>query len=399
MKKKIIYSIAGFVLAGAITGCAVSDRQEVISRENEDTDIQQMQQDAAKVDPMEELLRDHYEDYQEEGGEIAFVSDGTVMDGGYNEVIYEGVQMYGLAAGVSFSCYNIEEDNFEGHLEIVEHAINKQAKIIVCAGYDFREAVGKLQDSHPEISFLLIDGEPVDADGNPVDLNDNVHCVSFQEEESGYLAGYMAVLEGYRNLGFIGGKKDPAVIRYGHGYLQGIDDASEELELEDVTVNYWYTGTYQSSEKIYEKALKWYEEGTQLIFACGGSLYESVLEAAEEKEGLLIGADVDQCRISDRFLTSAVKDIANAVVISLDNYYAAGRKWSEEFAGKSIRYGAEDNCTGIPILETEWRFKNVTMEKCYEIYTQMKQGKISVSDEILRRPQVSVTVKYVSAGG
>ena len=96
MKKKIIYSIAGFVLAGAITGCAVSDRQEVISRENEDTDIQQMQQDAAKVDPMEELLRDHYEDYQEEGGEIAFVSDGTVMDGGYNEVIYEGVQMYGL---------------------------------------------------------------------------------------------------------------------------------------------------------------------------------------------------------------------------------------------------------------------------------------------------------------
>lgn len=399
MKKNIVYGMAGLVLAGALTGCALLDQQEAVSRENEDTSIQQMQQDAAEVDPMEELLRDHYEDYQEEGGEIAFVSDGTVMDGGYNEVIYEGVQMYGLAAGVSFSCYNIEEDNFQGHLEIVEHAINKQAKIIVCAGYDFKETVGKLQDSYPEVSFLLIDGEPVDAEGNSVDLNDNVHCVSFQEEESGYIAGYVAVLEGYRHLGFIGGKKDPAVIRYGHGYLQGIDDAAKELELEDVTVNYWYAGTYQPSEKIYEKALGWYDEGIDIIFVCGGPIYESVLGAAEEKEGLLIGADVDQCKTSDRFLTSAVKDIANAVVISLDNYYASGRKWSEEFAGKSVRYGAQENCTGIPILETEWRFQKVTMDKCYEIYAQIRQGKISVSDEILRRPQVSVTVKYVSAGG
>ena len=83
MKKNIIYGMAGLVLAGALTGCALLDQQEAVSRENEDTSIQQMQQDAAEVDPMEELLRDHYEDYQEEGGEIAFVSDGTVMDGGY----------------------------------------------------------------------------------------------------------------------------------------------------------------------------------------------------------------------------------------------------------------------------------------------------------------------------
>lgn len=399
MKKIMIYCMSGFLLVWMLAGCAVFGPQETISRESEDTDIQQMQQEAAKVNPMEELLKDHYGDYQEEGGEIAFVSDGTVMDGGYNEAIYKGIQMYGLAAGVSFSCYNIEEDNFEGHLEILEHAVSRQAKLIVCAGYDFQEAVGKLQDSYPEVFFLLIDGVPVDDKGSPADLNDNVHCVSFQEQESGYMAGYMAVLEGYRRFGFIGGKKDPAVIRYGYGYLQGIDDAAKELELEDVTVNYWYAETYQPSEKIYEKAVKWYEEGTEIIFACGGFLYESVLEAAEEKEGLLIGVDVDQCKISDRFLTSAVKDIANAVVISLDNYYAMGRKWSEEFAGECVRYGAEDNCTGIPILETEWRFQKVTMDKCYEVYAQIKQGKISVSDEILRRPQVSVTVKYVSAGG
>lgn len=320
------------------------------------------------------------------------MSDGIVMDGGYNETIYEGIQMYGLAAGASFSSYNMEEDHFEEPLEIINYAISNQAKVVVCAGYDFSEAIGKLQDMYPEVSFLLIDGVPEDEKGNLLKIADNVHCASFREEESGYLAGYLAVLEGYRSFGFIGGKEDPSVIRYGYGYLQGIDAAAEELELEDVTVNYWYSGTYQASREIYEKAVKWYKEGTELIFACGGSLYESVLGAAEEEDGLLIGADVDQYKISKRFLTSAVKDIANAVVLSLDDYYASGRKWSEEYAGQSIRYGAERNCVGIPVLETEWRFKNVTVEKYYDVYAQMKQGKISVSDETDIRPQISVTV-------
>lgn len=391
MRKRITCHIVSLFLAGTLMGCSLPGQQEAISKENdiEDTNVQQ---DAAKIDSMEELRKDTYGDYQEKGGEIAFVSDGTVMDSGYNETIYEGIQMYGLAAGASFSCYNMEEDHFEEPLEIIEYAISNQARIVVCAGYDFCEAVGKLQEVHPEVSFLLIDGVPADEEGNPVEIMDNVHCVSFREEESGYLAGYMAVLEGYRSLGFIGGKKDPTVIRYGYGYLQGIDDAAGELELEDVTVNYWYSDTYQSSGEIYEKAIEWYSEGTEVIFACGGSLYESVLKAADEEDGRLIGVDVDQCDISERFLTSAVKDITHAVVISLDDYYAAGGKWSEEFAGQSTRYGVGDNCTGIPVLETKWRFKNVTIEKYYDVCAQMKQGKISVSDELDIQPQISVTV-------
>lgn len=124
-------------------------------------------------------------------------------------------------------------------------------------------------------------------------------------------------------------------------------------------------------------------------------LWKSVLEAAGEKSGILIGADVDQSGKSELFLTSAVKDISNAVVISLDNYYAAGQKWTEEFAGQNVRYGMTDNCTGIPVLGTEWRFQNVTMERFFQIYTQIKQGKITVSDETDRKPQTVVSVEYV----
>lgn len=344
--------------------------------------------------PMTELMQDPYGDYREAGGEIAFVFDGAIEDGSYNEAIYEGIRMYALAAGISFSNYGAKEDSPEGHAAAIEQAVSGQAGIVICAGYDFQEAVEELQGKYPEISFLLIDGKAADEEENAAELRENVHCISFREEESGYLAGYMAVLEGYRGLGFLGGKEDPSVIRYGYGYLQGIDDAARNMGIEDITVNYSYSGSYTSTQEVKKTAKQWYETGTEVIFACGGSLYEAVLEAAEETDGMLIGVDRDQSGISKRFLTSAIKDIANGVIISLDDYYASGRKWSQDFAGKSVRYGAEDRCTGIPVLDTEWRFQKVTREEFSELYQRMRTGKIKVSDHIEQKPRVDITVNF-----
>lgn len=339
-------------------------------------------------------MKDPYGDYQETGGEIAFVFDGAIEDGSYNEAIYEGIRMYALAAGINFSHYGAEGDTTQEHVAAIRRAVSDQAGIIICAGYDFQEAVEELQGEYPEISFLLIDGNLEDEEGNTVKLENNVHCISFREEESGYLAGYMAVLEGYRRLGFLGGKEDPSVVRYGYGYLQGIDDAAQNMGIKEITVNYGYSGSFLPSQETMEMAEKWYETGTEVIFVCGGSLYKAVLEAADEKDGMLIGVDRDQSGISERFLTSAVKDIANGVIISLDDYYASGRKWSKDFAGKSVRYGADDRCTGIPVLDTEWRFQKATREEYLEVYRRIRTGEIKVSDNMEQNPRVDISVNY-----
>ena len=302
--------------------------------------------------------------------------------------------MYALAAGVSFSYYGVEGESLQDYRDALVHAVDNQARIIVCAGENFQKAVYELQNEYPQISFLLIDGVPEDESGEAADVADNVHCVTFQEEQAGYLAGYMAVMEGYRRFGFIGGVESAPVIRYGYGYLQGIDDAAGSMAIEDVSVKYWYAGTYEPGQEILDKASAWYEDGTEVIFACGGRLYESVVEAAEEKGGMMIGADMDQCRESECVLTSAVKDIANAVIISLDDYYAAGGRWSENFAGQVQRCGAKENCTGLPVLNTEWRFENITIDEYYKVFHQVRRGEIEVSDVVDVRPQVSVTVEY-----
>lgn len=357
---------------------------------------------------VDKMFEDPYGDYSETGGEIALLTDGNVEDGGYNEAVYNGVRMYALGAGVSFSYYYVDPESPDSYSEQMEKAIEDGAGLIVCAGYRFGEAVGDLDGAYPQTAFLLVDAVPHNAADEEEPIQENVHCILFHEEQAGYLAGYMAVWEGYRNLGFIGGsfldrdlldpefgyrREEPPVLRYGYGYLQGIDAAAKDLSLTDVTVNYWYGDTFSADIAVREKAASWYESGVQVIFACGGGLYESVLEAAEEQDGLMIGVDVDQSRISDRVLTSAVKNISAAVTDALDEYYMAGG-WSDEDAGQVKRYGVEEGCAAIPVVDTEWRFKEIPVTHFFEIYKQMKRGDRTVSDEIHTPPQVAVSVNY-----
>lgn len=420
-KKKGIGSLllAALFLPGILTACGTpasetaapgetpvdTPAQEDAVKEQEDT---QGEETTSWRESVERMFEDPYGDYSVSGGEIALLTDGDVEDGGYNEAVYNGVRMYALGAGVSFSYYNVDPEVPESYGELMEKAIQDGAGLIVCAGYRFGEVVGELDSAYPQTSFLLVDTVPHNAADEEEPIQENVHCILFHEEQAGYLAGYMAVWEGYRSLGFIGGsflervplitesgyrKEEPPVLRYGYGYLQGIDAAAKDLSLTDVTVNYWYADTFSADEAVREKAASWYEDGVQVIFACGGGLYESVLEAADEKDGLLIGVDVDQYRVSERFLTSAVKNISTAVTDALDEYYALG-KWSDKDAGQVRRYGVEEGCAAIPVVDTEWRFREIPVTHFFEIYKQMKRGDRTVSGAINAPPQVAVSVNF-----
>lgn len=394
----------GLLLLLLLTGCGKPAQEAASPAENEtsgetpqDTGEEEENGSGAEMtswrESVQKMFEDPYGDYQETGGEIVFLTDGSEEDGGYNEAIYNGVRMYALGAGTSFSCYHADPNAPESYQEMMQRAVDDNAGLIVCSGYAFGAAVGALQETCPQTSFLLVDAVPYDMNGEEVPIAENVRCILFHEEQAGYLAGYMAVWEGYRNLGFIGGREEPAVQRYGYGYLQGINAAAKDLSLDDVTVNYWYSGTYTADIAVREKADSWYGNGTQIIFACGGLLYESVLEAAENQDGLMIGVDVDQCRVSDRVLTSAVKNIGQAVTDALDEYYAAGG-WSEEDAGQVKRYGVEEGCAAIPVVDTEWRFQEIPTTHFFEIYKQMKRGDRTVSDAIDAPPEVAIAVNY-----
>lgn len=389
MKKKILFIFIALILI--VSGCST----QTASTEEPDNTNPADQVSDENDDPEQDNTEESRDD-QKSGARIALVTDvSSAMDSGFNQAALQGIQTYADGAGVFYSTYSTDTDTPDAYKNTVITAIQDNAELIVCAGTHFEQVVGDLQNEYSDIYFLLLDGVPTDSFGDPIDIASNVHCITYREEEAGYLVGYMSVRDGYRKFGFIGGEPLPSVKGYGYGFLQGIDDAAASLEDSDeIQIEYWYADTFSPNKKIEEVSTEWYQSGTEIIFACGGSLYESVLAAAEECNGVLIGVDADQSGISGRFLTSATKGIDSSVIVALDDFFASGKRWPEELAGSAVSYGAKEKCVSLPVQGNAWRFHTATTSEYLKILARLRSGDIRLTIDAETPPQITVTVIY-----
>ena len=178
--------------------------------------------------------------------EIAVVTDvGQLMDKGFNQGTWEGAEAYAKANGKTYKYYqpaNGSDATDNDRIAAMRQAITNGAKIIIAPGFLQATAMTTVAKEHPEVKFVFIDGWTLtDENNNPLS---NVTAVVYKEQESGYLAGYAAVMDGYRKLGYTGGGggSNPACNRFGYGFVQGAEAAANELGLEagSVTVKYSY---------------------------------------------------------------------------------------------------------------------------------------------------------------
>ena len=203
----------------------------------------------------------------------------------------------------------------------------------------------------------------------------------FHEEQAGYLAGYAAVKEGYTKLGYLGGMAVPAVQRYGYGYIQGINDAAEEMGV-DVEIKYTYGGQFFGDATITAKMEGWYSEGTEVVFACGGGIYTSAVEAANKYEGKVIGVDVDQSNIDPCIITSAMKGLYNATYEALDTYFTGN--WDTIGGTLSSLSLTDGDYVGLPT--DTWSMKNFTVDaNLLRVKGNMGAGGLEIYQRLGRR--------------
>jgi len=331
--------------------------------------------------------------------EIALVTDvGNIDDKSFNEGAWNGVKEYAEANGITYAYYRPAEDSTAARVSTIENAIAKGAKVVVCPGYLFETAIYEVQDDYPNVNFLLLDGQPHTEDYSTYRTASNVHCILYQEEQAGFLAGYAAVKDGYRSLGFVGGMAVPAVVRFGYGFVQGADAAAVELGLTNVTIKYYYCGAFAGSDALETKVAGWYADGVEVVFACGGKLYTSVVAAAEATaDGKVIGVDVDQVAESTegRIITSAMKALTLSVKTSLLSLYNNGGTWSPALAGTTAVLGVEQEGVGLPTATASWKFETFTLADYNAIFNKLVTGEIVVSNDIANQPTVTkVTVDY-----
>lgn len=340
-------------------------------------------------------------------GMIAFCSDvGTIDDESFNQYSYAGVVSVSEANGIKQEYFIPSEDTTEQRETNIRQAVSDGATCIVCTGYMYGEALVWAAKEYPDVKFIGIDVSEYDILSNGVDaIPENVVSIVYHEEQAGYLAGYAAVKDGYTKLGFLGGMAVPAVIRYGYGYVQGADAAAKELS-QNIEINYFYGGQFFGDANITAKMDGWYSSGTQVVFACGGGIYTSAVEAALNYDGKVIGVDVDQNYIGAKgvadgtykynpFVTSAMKALQTSVEDVLNNYVSGN--WA---GGVSQNLGlAEGDYVGLPTAADSWNFATFTVDDYNKAVTAIRDGSITIdaSSDTAVTPTVSefTTVNYI----
>lgn len=409
MKKKVIsVLLASSMAVSMFAGCGGSSDEE-------NTDDARTETEAAEG---------------EEGGaseySVAMITDyADITDQSFNQTTYTACKAFCEANGIDFKYYKPTEDATADRVAAAELAIDDGYNVIVMPGYAFGATIAEVSDDYPDVKFIALDlaaGDLLEAgvaaageeyDYNPENWNvedycymDNVYCAIYQEELSGYMAGYTAVKLGYKNLGFLGGMAVPAVIRFGYGFVQGADAAAVELGLTDVAVKYAYGNQFYGDADITAAMDTWYQGGTEVVFACGGSIYTSVAEAAAKVGGKVIGVDSDQAPVIDAdygegiTVTSAMKGLYPTTYDTLTDVILNG-KW-DNYAGNITSLGlvsgtdVEANYVQLPLETTQWT-DAFTVDDYKELVAKLYDGTLKVSNDTSADPAVTA-IKFENLG-
>lgn len=315
------------------------------------------------------------------GAEIVLVTNGpqsTVDDRGFNQLAWEGIQSYSQKTGKTANYYLPVEQSTASYIQCIDTAVKEGAKVIVTPGFLMSGAVYTCQTTYPDVKFILIDATPSSEETGETLITENTVAMTFAEDQSGFMAGYASVYEGYTKLGFFGALAVPAVVRFGYGFAQGAEYAAKELGMAPGSIEllYTYTGSFDVAPEFQAKAASWYQTGTECIFGCGSP--DNVFAACEAAGGgkVAIGVDTDMAQNSETCLTSAMKMVAPAVEDALTKAYEGG--WE---GGTATVYDITHDACGLP-METS-RFKKFTQEQYDVLAQEMKEDKDGIRTNMI----------------
>ena len=322
---------------------------------------------------------------------VAFVTDiGQLKDKSFNEGTWNGTKTFAYDNGLAYKYYqpaNGSAATDDDRYDAMKAAAQAGAKAIVAAGWMQGSALEKAAKEFPDVKFIFIDGWGMGLD--------NVVGVAYKEEQCGYFAGYAAVMEGFTKLGFSGGGggTNPACERYGYGFIQGANDAAAKLGKNvELRFTWQYGANFNASPELQTMMNGWYETGTEIVFACGGSIFDSIAAAAAANDGFVIGVDVDQSGQSETVITSALKGLSEGT------YQMLAKVFDGTFEAGSVSLGVTENAVGLPV--DNWMLENFSVEDYQGLVDALIAGELTIDGEAaefdpnVKGPWSNVTVQY-----
>ena len=215
--------------------------------------------------------------------------------------------------------------DIQANLSAMYEAADAGADLIITAS-DFKDNVVTVANEYPDIAFTIISENILDQC-----TNGNVYGIDFATSQAAYLGGIVAAdiaSQGNNTIGFIGGMDESLPIQeYFWGYIQGAKAYNP-----DVKIVYNYVGAWNDPDTAKTQAMTQYNDaGADVIFACAGGSGNGVHNAAGETGKYVLGVDSDQslqytedATIQERFATSVIKEVGNAIYNIIGQYLDEG---------------------------------------------------------------------------
>ena len=308
-----------------------------------------------------------------QGALIAYVAGPEGAETGTDAAGWRGVQAFADTFGYTAQLFTVQEDTPAARQEALRAAAESGAPMVVCHGEAMAVPVFEIQRNYPSTAYLLLDAEPHNEDYTLYETASNTHCVLYNEEQAGYLAGYAAVMEGYTALGFIGADSMPETASLANGMLQGAEAAAER-QGQQVRFEMWYVGSGDATDEVTARVGSLFADGVQVVMADGGDLLTSCIAAAENNGGQVMGAGWDASSRSDLVLTSALENDSIVVQNELYSYFTQGG-WGDA-AGTTERMGAAQSAISLPL--GSWKFRQFTTQAYQDLYTRLYEGTVRV---------------------
>ena len=292
------------------------------------------------------------------------VDQGQLDDNGFNELAFRGVQRAENELDVKGRV--IESASAADYIPNMTSLARQGYDLVIGVGFAQGDAVGKVAQRFPDVSFAIIDVDQAFVPGKPA----NVQGLLFREQEVGYLVGYLAGLEEKRRAGkdvisAVGGMKEPPVDRFIAGYFAGATKAAPGIEtILD------YSQDWDDQAKCKELALNQIARGSNVVFQVAGGCGLGALNAAGEKDRWGIGVDADQSFLGPFILTSAQKGVDSAVFLTIESIQEGSWK-----GGTNATFGLKED--GVGLGKVSPKVPQEDVDKVEAIKQQIADGEIT----------------------
>jgi basic membrane protein A and related proteins len=268
---------------------------------------------------------------------VGLVTDiGQLNDRGFNALAYKGLQEAERKLGIEGRV--LESKSAADYVPNISALAKQGFDLIIGVGFAQGDAIDTVATKFPKSRFVIIDVDQKALEHKP----ENVVGLLFEEEEVGYLAGYLAALTAKRERGpdvisSVGGMKEPPVDRFIAGYQAGAKKA-----LPNVRLLNGYSQDWDDLAKCKERALIQIAEGSRIVFQVAGGCGLGALDAAKQKGVWGIGVDADQSFLGPHILTSAQKKVDRAVYLTIES--VKDGSWR---GGRNAVFGLEEGGVGL----------------------------------------------------